>query len=153
MEVGEVEDGVEWRGVVVIDDSFPVELVILPVSLVGYAAVGVVENAESVHFVVLPLSIVVAALLVVELASAIAFAASLIALILGAYLVLFDNELAFFVGVVVLSYFSNRGVIIVSLGRSGRLLLCIFHLETCDGLSEYELGVIFNGRPHLLMVN
>lgn len=153
MEVGEVEDGVERRGVVVIDDSFPVELVILPVSLVGYAAVGVVENAESVHFVVLPLSIVVAALLVVELASAIAFAASLIALILGAYLVLFDNELAFFVGVVVLSYFSNRGVIIVSLGRSGRLLLCISHLETCDGLSEYELGVIFNGRPHLLMVN
>jgi hypothetical protein len=126
VEVSEVKDSVKWSWVVVINDTFSMKLVVLPVSLVGYTAIGIVENAKSIHFVVLPLSIVIAALFVIELAPAISFAISLIALILGSYFVLFDNELALFVGVVILSYFSYGCIIIVSLRERGRCFLIYF---------------------------
>ena len=70
-----------------------------PVSFVGQAAVGVVEGALAMHLVVLPVARIIAAVLVVEYASAVPLRISNHSDILGPYIILNAPFLAFsFVG-------------------------------------------------------
>ncbi len=66
------------------------ELVVRPVALVGQLPALVVEFAPAVHLVLLPLAVVVAAVLVVELALAVPEPVFLEALVATASLVLLD---------------------------------------------------------------
>ena len=99
IEIGEVEAALKLDLLVVIYDAFAVELVLLPLSLIGNGAVGVEKHAKSVHFVVLPISVVVAAFFVVEFAFAVPHAIQLPPLIPGSYCILLDNILNFLLGI------------------------------------------------------
>lgn len=61
---------VEWlfqrTDLFVVKDTLSPQLVLLPVSLVGDAVVGVVESSLAVHFVFFPLSNILAAFVVIE---------------------------------------------------------------------------------------
>ena len=104
-----VERPGDRRRVAVVKHAPALELVVPPLAPVCDGAVGVSERAEAVHLVVLPLSVVVAALGVVELASAIAPSVLLQTLVLGADLVLLHHVLAFrHVGVVLLHFRNDR---------------------------------------------
>lgn len=66
-----------------------------PVSFVGQAAVGVVEGALAMHLVVLPVARIIAAVLVVEYASAVPLRISNHSDVLGPYIILNGPFLAF----------------------------------------------------------
>jgi hypothetical protein len=80
---------------VVVNYASAIELVIFPFSFVGYGAVGVVENSYSVHFVVFPLSVIVASLFVVKLASTVSHAIEFATFVAGPYTILLNNKLYF----------------------------------------------------------
>lgn len=92
-----VEPGVlgdEDRAVIV-DFPVPMELVICPVTLVGQLAPLVVEFAPSMHLIVLPLPVIVASILIVELPSTIPYSIFLVPFIPTATLILLHQKLVF----------------------------------------------------------
>lgn len=67
------------------------ELVQIPLPLVGQLGLIVVQFAMAMHFIVLPLALIVAAVLVVEFALSIPHAILLIPLVPASHLVLLDH--------------------------------------------------------------
>ena len=67
VEIRIIEPALNRHRIVIKDRPHPVELVVLPLSLVCDLPVGIVECPESLHFVVLPLPSVPAALLIDKL--------------------------------------------------------------------------------------
>lgn len=80
---------------VVVNYPFAIELVFFPISLIGYAAVRVVKNSHPVHLVVPPLPVIVAALLVVKLPSAVPHAVEFPPFVACAYAILLNDKLYF----------------------------------------------------------
>ncbi len=74
VEVSEVKSALKLHGVVVVDFSEAVELILTPVALIGQFASLVEEFSPSVHLVVFPLTLVVASILVEELTLTVSFA-------------------------------------------------------------------------------
>ena len=61
-----VETAQQLIGCIVVDLAPPMELVVMPLALIGDAAVIVEQLSESIHGIFLPLALVVASVLVVE---------------------------------------------------------------------------------------
>lgn len=68
----EVERERSTSSAVIIDLAFAVEVIHVPAAIIGKAAIGIVEAAFAMHFVIFPVSLVVAAIIVIEETSAIA---------------------------------------------------------------------------------
>ena len=146
LEVSVVEGSGQLHRVVVVDLAVAVELVLRPVALVGQLPALVVQLAEPVHFVVLPLALVIASVLVVELASAVAHIVALEALVPAACLVLLHDVfllvgLLGFCGVfggVFISDFDDGGVELVfgwrALRRVWTCFLDVLFLGNYNGL-------------------
>ncbi len=86
------------------------KLIVDPIALVCNCAVGVSEYSIAVHLILLPFAIIVAALGVVKLSSAIPLTVPLEAFIFGANLVLLDHILIICeVGVLFLDLWNDGG--------------------------------------------
>ncbi len=73
-------------GLIVEYHASAMELVVLPVSLIGYLSVLVVELPKTIHFVLHPVSLVVTTILVVELSEAVTHTIQFKAFVSGARL-------------------------------------------------------------------
>lgn len=83
-----VELACERNWLIVVDASFSVEGVHVPSSLIGEAAVAVVKASFAMHFIVLPLSFVVAVVLKIEDSFSPAFIVLDLSNVFGTYIVL-----------------------------------------------------------------
>jgi hypothetical protein len=88
-----IESSLYGSGLVVINFTVAMELIDEPVPLIGEIMVGVEQLAKAVHIVFLPVSIVVAPLLVVELALAVTHAIKFLALVPAPIFVLLNSIL------------------------------------------------------------
>jgi hypothetical protein len=96
--------------IIIIEDSLSIKFIVDPIALVCDCAVGVGEHSIAMHLILLPFTIIVASLRIVELSSAIPPAVSLEAFILGSDLVLLDHVLIVCeVGVLFLDFWNNGG--------------------------------------------
>ena len=88
-----VELLLEGDGLRVVDSALAVEFVVLPVPFVGYLPVLIVQLAEAVHLVVLPLAFVVASVFEVEAAVPVPLVVAFVALVPSSLGYLFFYEL------------------------------------------------------------
>lgn len=91
LEVSVIERSGQFYRIIVVHLPMAVELILGPVSLICQLSAFVVEPAKPVHFVILPLPLIVPSILVVKLPSAIAHIIAFEALIPTACLILLHN--------------------------------------------------------------
>ncbi len=80
-----VELFLECRGLHVIHASLAVELVVLPMALICYRAVLVVEFAEPMHFIVFPLPLEMSSVFEIENAVSVLFSVGFVALVAASF--------------------------------------------------------------------
>lgn len=103
---------------IVVNCTDSIELVIMPLSFIGYCSIRIVQCAISFHFVIFPFSSVLASFLVNELSLSVPHSIFLESLIASANIILLNNKAIF---IIFLLYFRVRyGLIRFSLSN-GRL--------------------------------
>ena len=91
IEVGKVEAATYLSLLVVVDDSLSIELIFLPLTLIGDHSIGVVEHPISMHLVLEPLAVIVTSFLVEELPLSVSHTIEHVSLISGSNVVCFLN--------------------------------------------------------------
>lgn len=86
-----IEGSTQFGSIVVVNLSKSIEFVFSPIALVGQLATEIVEFTVAVHLVVLPMPLIIASILVIELAQSVPHPLTLKAFIATASLVVIDG--------------------------------------------------------------
>lgn len=93
VKVGKIEATVQFYGVVIIDFSKPMELILTPVSFISQFPTLIEKFSPSIHLITFPLPLIIPPILIKELTMAIPLAIQLIPFIFRARLILLHNIL------------------------------------------------------------
>jgi hypothetical protein len=94
IKVSKIKAHTQVLRIIIINLTPSMKLILLPIALIGKFAPIIKQLAPAIHLVVLPFPLIIATVLVVELAVAIALVLGFVALVTGACLVLLGDELA-----------------------------------------------------------
>lgn len=79
----EVDVVIEWFGVVVVESALAVELIVDPRTFISFVVGLIVKSSLSLHFVILPLSVVKPTVLIIKLTSSMPHSIQFVALVLA----------------------------------------------------------------------
>ena len=67
IEISIIKPTFHHKGIIIIHYACPIELIIMPLTLIGYCSIGVVKSAISLHLIILPFPFIPASLFINEL--------------------------------------------------------------------------------------
>lgn len=67
IEISIIKPTFHHKGIIIIHYPCPIELIIMPLTLIGYCSIGVVKSAISLHLIILPFPFIPASLFINEL--------------------------------------------------------------------------------------